>query len=77
MSKWKRPSCPTWHEGSLTFNNWKVHWGQNALGTPLPAVIKGYATLRDAKLAEGSCDTVVVLTGGSYDRASTGAVGSP
>ena len=28
---------------------------ENALGTPLPAVIKGYATLRDAKLAESSC----------------------
>ena len=40
---------------------------ENALGTPLPAVIKGYATLRDAKLAESSCDTVVMLTGGSYD----------
>ena len=26
MSKWKGPSCPTWHEGSLTFNNWKMHW---------------------------------------------------
>ena len=24
-SQWKRPSCPTWHGGSLTFNNWKMH----------------------------------------------------
>ena len=30
-----------------------------ALGMPLPAVIKGYATLRDAKLAESSYDKVV------------------
>ena len=29
---------------------------ENALGTPLPAVIKGYATLRDAKLAASSYD---------------------
>ena len=41
---------------------------ENALGTPLPAVIKGYATLRDAKLAESSCDKVVMWTGGSYDN---------
>ena len=27
-SKWKRPSCPTWHGGSLTFNNKKMHWGR-------------------------------------------------
>ena len=40
---------------------------ENALGTPLPAVIKGYATLRDAKLAESSYDKVVMWTGGSYD----------
>ena len=40
---------------------------KNALGTPLPAVIKGYATLRDAKLAESSYDKVVMWTGGSYD----------
>ena len=39
----------------------------NALGTPLPGVIKGYATLGDAKLAESSCDKVVLWTGGSYD----------
>ena len=41
---------------------------ENALGTPLPAVIKGYATLRDAKLAESSYDKVVMWTGGSYDN---------
>ena len=35
--------------------------------TPLPAVIKGYATLRDAKPAESSCDKVVMWTGGSFD----------
>ena len=29
---------------------------ENALGTSLPAVIKGYATLRDAQLAESSYD---------------------
>ena len=40
---------------------------ENALGTPLPAVIKGYATLREAKLAESSCDKVVMWTGGRYD----------
>ena len=40
---------------------------ENALGTSLPAVIKGYATLRDAKLAERSHDKVVMWTGGSYD----------
>ena len=40
---------------------------ENALGTSLPAVIKGYATLRDAKLAESSYDKVVMWTGGSYD----------
>ena len=39
---------------------------ENALGTPLPAVVKGYATLRDAKLAESS-NKVVIWTGGSYD----------
>ena len=39
----------------------------NALGTQLPAVIKGYATLRDAKLTESSHDRVVMWTGGSYD----------
>ena len=36
---------------------------ENALGTSLPAVIKGYATL----LAENSYDKVVMWTGGSYD----------
>ena len=40
---------------------------ENALGTPLPEVIKGYATLRDAKLTESSFDKVVIWTGGSYD----------
>ena len=40
---------------------------ENALGTPLPAVIKGHATLRDAKLAESSYDKVVMWTGGCYD----------
>ena len=38
-----------------------------ALETPLPAVIRGFATLRDAKLAESSYDKVVMWTGGSYD----------
>ena len=33
---------------------------ENTLGTPLPAVVKGYATLRDAKLAENSYDKVVM-----------------
>ena len=28
-SKWKRPSCHTWHGGSLIFNNWKMHWGRH------------------------------------------------
>ena len=40
---------------------------ENVLGTPLPEVIKGYATPRDAKLAESSCGKVVMWTGGSYD----------
>ena len=40
---------------------------ENALGTPLPAVIKGYATLRDAKLTENSYDKVVMWTGGGCD----------
>ena len=40
---------------------------ENALGTPPPAVIKGYATLPNAKLAESSYDKVVMWTGGSYD----------
>ena len=40
---------------------------ENALGTSLSVVIKGYATLRDAKLAESSYDKVVMWTGGSYD----------
>ena len=40
---------------------------ENVLGTPLPAVIKGYATLRDAKLTECSYDKVVMWTSGSYD----------
>ena len=40
---------------------------ENALGTPLPAVNKGYTTPRDAKLAESSYDKVVMWTGGSYD----------
>ena len=40
---------------------------ENALGTSLPAVIKGFATPRDAKLTERSHDKVVMWTGGSYD----------
>ena len=40
---------------------------ENALGAPLPSVIKGYATLRDAKLAESSYDKVVMWTGGRYE----------
>ena len=40
---------------------------ENALGTPLPAVIKGHATSRDAKRAESSYDKVVMWTGSSYD----------
>ena len=36
---------------------------ENALWTPLPTVIKGYATLREAKLAERSYDKVVMRTG--------------
>ena len=40
---------------------------ESALGTSLPAVIKGYATIRDSKLAESSYDRVVMWTGGSYD----------
>ena len=40
---------------------------ENAMGTPLPAVINGYAKLGDAKLAESSYDKVVMWTGGSDD----------
>ena len=40
---------------------------ENALGTSLPAVIKLFATLRDAKLADSSYGKVVMWTGGSYD----------
>ena len=40
---------------------------ENALVTLLQAVIKGYATLQDAKLAESTYDEVVMWTGGSYD----------
>ena len=40
---------------------------ENALGAPLPSVIKGYATLRDARLSESSYDKVVMWTGGSYE----------
>ena len=40
---------------------------ENALPTPLSAVIKGYATLRDAKLTESGYDKVVMWTGGGYD----------
>ena len=40
---------------------------ENALGTPPPVVIKGYATLRDAKLAGSSYDKVVMWIGGSDD----------
>ena len=39
---------------------------EKPLGTPLPAVVNGDATLRDAKLAESSNDKVVMWTGGSY-----------
>ena len=48
----------------------EVHFQQleNALGTSLPTVIKGYATLRDAKLAESRYDKVVMWTSGSYDN---------
>ena len=40
---------------------------ENALGTPLPVVVNGDATLRDAKLAESSNDKVVMWTDGSND----------
>ena len=38
---------------------------EDALGTPLLAVVKGCAPLRGARIAEGSCK-VVMWTGGSY-----------
>ena len=50
---------------------------ENALGTQLPAVTMGYATLRDAKLAESSYDKVVMWTGGSYDYDDEHWCGSP
>ena len=40
---------------------------ESALGTLLPAVVKGHATPRDAKRAGSSYDKVVMWTGGSYD----------
>ena len=40
---------------------------ESALGTSLPAVIKGHPTLRDAKFAESSYDKVVMWTVGSSD----------
>ena len=40
---------------------------ENALETPIPAVIKGYATLLEAKLIEISYGKVVMWTGGSYE----------
>ena len=40
---------------------------ESALVTPLPAEIKGYATLRDAKLAQSRYNKVVMWTGGSYE----------
>ena len=39
---------------------------ENALGMPLPTVIKGYATLREAKLAEKK-----LRQGGDVDRCVT------
>ena len=36
---------------------------ENALVTSLPAVINGYATLRDAKLIDSSYDKLVMWTG--------------
>ena len=39
---------------------------ENALETPIPAVVKGYA-LRDATLSESSYDKVVMWTGDSYE----------
>ena len=27
--KMETPSCPMWHDGSLIFNNWKMHWGRH------------------------------------------------
>ena len=39
---------------------------ENALWTLLPTVINGYATLREAKLAERSYDKVVMWTGTSF-----------
>ena len=41
---------------------------ENALGTNRPTVTKGYATLRVAKLTEGSYDKVVMWIGGSSDN---------
>ena len=40
---------------------------ENVLWTSLSAVIKGYATLRDAKITESSYNKLVMWTGGSYE----------
>ena len=61
-SKWKRPFMSYVARRKLNFQQL-----ENALATPPPAVIKGYATLREAELAESSYDKVVLWTRGSYD----------
>ena len=65
LASWPSPS-PTYMS---TVARRKLNFQQmeNALGTSLPAIIKGYATPRDAKLTESRYDKVVMWTGGSYD----------
>ena len=70
------PKTETTFMSYLTRRKLNFQQLDDALGSPLPAVIKGYATLRDAKLTDSSYDKVVMWTGGRR-HACTGTVGSP
>ena len=61
------PKTETTFVSHVTRRKLNLRQLESALGIPLPAVIKGYATPRDAKLTESSYDKVVMWTGGSYD----------
>ena len=65
-ASWPSPS-PT-HMSTVARRKLNFQQLENVLGTSLPAGIKGFATLRDAKLTERSYDKVVMWTGGSYDH---------
>ena len=65
LATWPSPS-PT-HMSYVARRKLNFQQLENVLVTSLPAMIKGFATLRDAKLTERSYDKVVMWTGGSYD----------